>query len=316
MSLVLVGQGILYMLIAPLTPGLVRWLKAKLLRRQGAHPLQVYFNLWQRFGTQEIRPSNASWIFTAAPYIVFACYALPGFLMPLIVLPQTQTIRFDFLMLVYILGLARFVLVLGGMDSIVPFASLGGSRTMFVYIFIEPALMLAAYVMAAHWYTTDVTTLLLLNKGIIGASVIDAALLLLWVTLAMVVVGETERIPFDEPDSHLELGMLGKALHLAYSGAALALIEWGEAMLLTLLFSIVLNFILPWSIVTAGAPWWVWVFLIVLYPVKLVLMAFVLAVWELAQTKLKVRSVIEPAAIMLIIVVLAIVMEALLGKTV
>lgn len=313
MSRWFITQGILYILIAPLTPGLIRWLKARLLRKQGIHPLQIYFNLWQRLGTQEIRLQNTSWVFAAVPYIVFACYALPGFLMPLIVQPGASTVRFDFLMLVYLLGFARFALVLGGMDSGVPFASLGGSRTMFVYIFVEPTLMLAAYVMAVHWRTTNMVTLLSVQDGITFPPKIHTALLLLWVTLALVVLGETERIPFDEPSSHLELGMLGRGIHLAYSGPGLALIEWGEAMLLTLLLSVVVNFVLPLGIFTTLNPLWGGLLLIALYPLKLLLMALALVIWELMQAKLRVRSVIEPATVMLIMVILAIVMEALLG---
>ena len=64
-------QGLLVLALAPGVVGLVRWLKARLQNRRGAPAWQPYFELRKLFGKEVVVSENASWLFRAAPYVVF-----------------------------------------------------------------------------------------------------------------------------------------------------------------------------------------------------------------------------------------------------
>ena len=65
-------QMALVLLLAPLLTGLVRKVKARLLRRQGPSIIQPYRDLLRLLGKDVVLAENASWLFRATPYLVFA----------------------------------------------------------------------------------------------------------------------------------------------------------------------------------------------------------------------------------------------------
>ncbi len=304
----------LYVLIAPLTLGISRWVKARLLRRQGAPVWQPYYDLYKLLGKQPVIPQNASWIFSVAPIVVFVCYALPGFLIPIVYLPPLNTpAPGDFLLLVYLLGLAKFVMALAGMDTGAPFGGLGSSRKMFLHALIEPTLILLTYTLARRWHAANLwLSFLNMQQDATQTHFTDAALLLAWLALVLVALAEAGRLPYDNPDSHLELTMFGKAIHLEYAGAQLALIEWADAMRLTFFFTLLLNFLNPWMLATSGMNFWLYGLIVAAYPLKLFIFATALAVWELYSVKMRLRSIIEPATVALLLALMSVVAANLL----
>lgn len=68
-------QGIqmaVVLLLAPLLTGIVRKLKARLNRRKGASIFQPYRDLARLLRKEVVLAENASWLFRAAPYLIFA----------------------------------------------------------------------------------------------------------------------------------------------------------------------------------------------------------------------------------------------------
>ena len=65
-------QMFLVIALAPLLTGLVRKMKARLLRRRGAPLIQPYRDLARLARKEAIVADSASWLFRAAPYLVFA----------------------------------------------------------------------------------------------------------------------------------------------------------------------------------------------------------------------------------------------------
>ena len=65
-------QMLLVLLLAPLLTGLVRKVKARLLRRRGPSLMQPYRDLLRLLGKEAVLADNASWLFRAAPYVIFA----------------------------------------------------------------------------------------------------------------------------------------------------------------------------------------------------------------------------------------------------
>ena len=61
----------------------------------------------------------------------------------------------------------------------------------------------------------------------------------------LVMLSEACRVPFDDPETHLELTMIHEAMILDYGGPDLALILYGSALKLWLLASFLVMLVLP-----------------------------------------------------------------------
>ena len=66
------GEMLLVVLLAPLVTGVVRKLKARLLRREGPSVVQPYRDLLRLMRKDVVLADNASWLFRTAPYLIFA----------------------------------------------------------------------------------------------------------------------------------------------------------------------------------------------------------------------------------------------------
>jgi formate hydrogenlyase subunit 4 len=302
-----VFQGLAYLGLAPLVLGVLQWAKARLQRRRGPAWLQPYRDLRKLLRKRPVVPENASWVFNAAPLVVFACYALPGFLMPVFYLPQKGASPVgDLLTLVYLLGLARLALGLAGMDAGAPFGGLGSSRELFVHVLAEPTLIFVVYTLAFKWRTSNLPDILWRHRQDTFLDVYTSPpLLLLALALALTTLAETGRLPFDNPSTHLELTMFGKAIHLEYAGPHLALLEWAEALRLTWFFTLLLNLFAPWLLAASGGNPLLNALAILLYPLKLLLLALALALWEALQVKTRLRAIVTPALTALIVALIA-----------
>ena len=67
----------------------------------------------------------------------------------------------------------------------------------------------------------------------------------------IILLGETGRLPFDNPATHLELTMVHEAMILEYSGKSLALMEWGQSIKQIILFTLMVNIFVSWGISTS-----------------------------------------------------------------
>lgn len=74
-----------------------------------------------------------------------------------------------------------------------------------------------------------------------------SALGLILVSLFVVLLVESCRIPFDDPNTHLELTMIHEVMVLDHSGPAFGMIQYGAAMKLFVLGALVVRLALPWQ---------------------------------------------------------------------
>ena len=74
-----------------------------------------------------------------------------------------------------------------------------------------------------------------------GLALINPTYMLVFVSMLIIIIAETARIPVDDPATHLELTMVHEAMILEYSGRQLALIEYGSALKQLLLITFVVN---------------------------------------------------------------------------
>ena len=111
-----VAQAALALLLAPGLVGLIRWMKARLQNRRGAPVLQPYWELRKLFQKEVVVSNNASWLFRATPFIVFASAVAVTFLVPILAVPLPFDGVGDLLVVVYLLLLGTFFLSLAGLD--------------------------------------------------------------------------------------------------------------------------------------------------------------------------------------------------------
>jgi formate hydrogenlyase subunit 4 len=70
-----------------------------------------------------------------------------------------------------------------------------------------------------------------------------------------VLLAENSRIPFDDPNTHLELTMIHEVMVLDHSGPAFGMILYAAALKLFLLGALVARLVTP---ITTGNPWLDW----------------------------------------------------------
>ena len=111
------AQMLLVLLLAPALTGLVRVVKARLLRRQGPPLLQPYRDLIRLLRKEVVLAHSASWLFRVIPYLVFAGTWVAASLVPTFRGGLLFSWSADLIALIALLGSARFFSRLPGWTS-------------------------------------------------------------------------------------------------------------------------------------------------------------------------------------------------------
>jgi formate hydrogenlyase subunit 4 len=155
------------------------------------------------------------------------------------------------LLLIYLLALARFCTAWAAMETGSAFEGMGSAREVSYAVLSEAALITAVLTLSVHTGSITLVTMLAPAAG--------AGAVLLGAGLFVVLLAENCRVPFDDPNTHLELTMIHEAMILDHSGPPLAAILHGASMKL-LLFSLLLTEAVlpvgelsPWSAAAALA---------------------------------------------------------------
>ena len=245
------AQMPLVLALAPLLTGFVRKVKARLVRRQGPPLLQPYRDLWRLMRKEVVLAENASWLFRAAPYLIFAGTWVAAALVPTFATGLMFSWSADLIAIIALLGSARFFLALAGMDVGTSFGGIGSSREVMIASLAEPAMLMIVFSLALLAGSTQLSTvagyMLSSNVGL------RVTLALSLVALIMVAIAENARIPVDNPATHLELTMVHEAMVLEYSGRHLAVIELASSLKLLLYVSLIACVFVPWGLAPVGA---------------------------------------------------------------
>jgi formate hydrogenlyase subunit 4 len=283
------AQMALVVLLAPLVTGLVRKIKARLVRRQGPPILQPYRDLLRLMRKEVVLAENASWLFRAAPYLIFAAIWVAAALVPTFASGLLFNWTADLIAIVALLGSARFVLALVGMDVGTSFGGIGSSREVMIASLAEPAMIMIVFSLALLAGSTQLTTI---SQYMVSPNVgLRVTLGLSLISLVMVGIAENARIPVDNPATHLELTMVHEAMVLEYSGRHLALLELAASLKLLLYLSLIACLFVPWGMASVHAGWLAYVFGGATYAAKLVAGCFALAIFETAIAKMRVFRV-------------------------
>ena len=82
-----------------------------------------------------------------------------------------------------------------------------------------------------------------------------APLALVAVSFFVVLLAENSRIPFDDPNTHLELTMIHEVIVLDHSGPMLALLQWAAAMKLFVFAALAVRLAVPLNFDIAAVNW-------------------------------------------------------------
>ena len=305
-------QMLLVLLLAPALVGLVRKIKARLLRRRGAPVLQPYRDLLRLLRKEVVLAENASWLFRATPYLVFAAGWVAAALVPTFATGLMFSWSADLIAIIALLASGRFFLALAGMDVGTSFGGIGSSREVMIASLAEPAMIMIVFTLALIAGSTQLSTMAaFMDSPAVGLRV---SLALALIALVIVALAENGRIPVDNPATHLELTMVHEAMVLEYSGRHLALIELAAALKLLLYVSLIACLFVPWGLARPAQGAVPELVGAAAYLAKLAAGGVLLAAFETAIAKMRVFRVPELLGAALMLGLLAVLLRFISGS--
>jgi formate hydrogenlyase subunit 4 len=311
--LYIILQLFVIILIAPLVNGVIRKVKALTQKRRGAPLLQMYFDLYKLFKKNAVVSETSSWVFKAAPYIVFSSAAAAALLVPATTMLAPYGFAGDIILMVYLLALGRFFMTLAGLDTGSTFGGMGSSREAMISSLMEPSILVSIFTIGLVAGTTSVPGIMQAMKGL-AVPMSQPVFILVALSIIIIIIAETSRIPVDDPATHLELTMVHEAMILEYSGRHLALMELGASIKQLVFITLLVNICLPLEqfITTAGIA--AIVVSLLLYLIKVVFVAVLIALIEVNTVKFRFFSVPNLAALSFILAFIGFLQYFVLGR--
>ena len=245
---------VLALLLPPLLLGVIGKTKAFFAGRVGPPVLQPYYDLVRLFRKGSVFSTTTTWVFRAGPVVGVVTAALGLLLIPFSPLGAPVSFTGDAILLAYLFGLGRFFTASAALDTGSAFEGMGAAREVTFACLAEPAFFLGLVALAKLSGSLALTDML-------GGSVGDAwftagaSLLLIGLSWFVVLLAENSRIPFDDPNTHLELTMIHEVMVLDHSGPAFGMVLYGAALKLFAFGALVVRLMAP---VNTGLPWVDW----------------------------------------------------------
>ena len=222
----------IWLLLAPLLPGIINKVKAWVAGRRGPPVLQLYYDLAKLWGKGVVLSTAVSPAHVIGPAVAWVALIGAALLLPVGPAGAALSFRGDALLFVYLLAFARFCLALAALDTGSAFEGMGVAREVSYAVLAEAAIITALLTLCVQSGSVSLVTMLAPSAGA-GAALLAAGLF-------GVLLAENCRVPFDDPNTHLELTMIHEVMVLDHSGPPLAAILHGAALKL-LLFAVLLT---------------------------------------------------------------------------
>ncbi|MBI5508408.1 MAG: NADH-quinone oxidoreductase subunit H [Deltaproteobacteria bacterium] len=230
---------------APLLLGVINKTKAFFAGRRGPPLLQAYFDLVKLLGKGAVYSRTTTWVFCAGPIVGLAATLVALLFVPLGGVAATFAFQGDLFLVVYLLGLGRFLTVLAALDTGSSFEGMGANREVKFATLAEPTLLLALLalirVAGSPWSLSPTLGNISTASSLGTAPVIG----LVAVALVVLLLSENSRIPVDDPNTHLELTMIHEVMVLDHGGPDLAFILYGAALKLWLFATLLAGIVVP-----------------------------------------------------------------------
>ena len=249
---VYLAQFAIALVLAPLLPGIINRVKAKFAGRHGKPVLQTYYDIAKLLRKGEVISRTTTWTFAVAPSVALAGTLCALALLPLGGAASPLAFAGDFVLAAYLLGVGRFAIMLGALDTGSAFEGMGASREATFSALAEPVFFLALMVLTSlclglgHGTDTAFSLSTMFGGQTAGAWLTGKGeLLLLPVILFILLLVENCRIPVDDPNTHLELTMIHEVMVLDHSGPNMALILYAAALKLWFFAALIAGLITP-----------------------------------------------------------------------
>ncbi|MDO9309154.1 MAG: NADH-quinone oxidoreductase subunit H [Deltaproteobacteria bacterium] len=269
----------LALLMPPLLLGVIAKTKAAFGGRVGAPFLQPYHDILRLLHKGSVFSTTTTWVFRAGPIVALATTAVAALLIPFGAHPAPISFSGDMILYAYLFALGRFFTMAAALDTGSSFEGMGSAREATYSCLAEPTLFFALITLSRlsgsyslSQMLTNVTPGAWLYAG--------ASLLLLIGGMFIVLLVENCRIPFDDPNTHLELTMIHEVMVLDHSGPAFAIIQYAAALKLFVLGAFFIHLALPFATGNAYLDWGVFI-------ASMLLLAVVIGVVESVMARLR-----------------------------
>jgi formate hydrogenlyase subunit 4 len=232
------------LVLAPLLPGVIGKTKALVAGRTGPPLLQAYFDLAKLLRKGFVVSETTTWVFLAGPVLSVVAPAVAALLLPLGGQPAVLSFTGDMVLFVGVFSLARFFVAAAAMDTGSPFEGMGAAREVTFSALAEPALLFGLLAL-----TRTSGSLTLTGMFDLGAShawqKASASIVLVLASWFIVLLAENSRVPFDDPNTHLELTMVHEVMVLDHAGPAFGFIVYGASLKLAVFSSLLVLLLKP-----------------------------------------------------------------------
>lgn len=239
-----VAHVTVWVLLGPLALGWVNKVKAWFAGRRGPSVFQLYYDLAKLWHKGVVLSRVVSPGHVLGPAVAWVALLFAALMLPLGSLGGVVSFRGDVVVFLYLLALARFAAGWAGLDAGSAFTGMGVAREVSYSVIAEVALMTALLGLSVQSRSIVLADMLSPSAG--------PGTLLLGVGLFTVMLAENCRVPFDDPNTHLELTMIHEAMILDHSGPPLAVILHGATVKFMLFAVLVVEAVLPLGEVGMG----------------------------------------------------------------
>lgn len=239
---------------APLQLGIINKTKAWFAGRVGPPLLQPYYDLIKLAQKDSVFSTTTTWVFRVGPVVSLVTGVFAVLLIPLGTASAPISFTGDLVLLAYLFALGRFFTVSAALDTGSAFEGMGAAREVTFACFAEPAFFLGMLVLAKLSGSLQLVDML----GTSATShwgVASASLVLVLLSWFIVLLAENCRIPFDDPNTHLELTMIHEVMVLDHSGPAFGMILYGAALKLFVFAALIVRLVLPTSTGMPALDW-------------------------------------------------------------
>lgn len=270
---------VLVLTMPPLLLGVIGKTKAAFAGRVGAPYLQPYYDLARLMRKGVVISDTTTWLFKAGPIITLAATLLAALLVPLGRHAAPISFTGDMILFAYLFALGRFFTTVAALDTGSSFEGMGAAREVTFSCLAEPALFFALITLTRLSGSLSLTPMLNHVTLFVWWDT-GAALLLMMTGLFVVLLAENCRIPFDDPNTHLELTMIHEVMVLDHSGPYFGCILYGASLKLYLLGAFFLHIALPLSSGNSYVDW-------VIFALSMILLAMAIGMVESVMARLR-----------------------------
>lgn len=300
------------LLVAPLVNGVIKKVKVFTQKRTGAPIFQMYFDLAKLFKKQSVVSEVSSWIFKAAPFAVVSTAVTAALLVPVSATTAPAQLPGDFILMVSIMALGRIFLMLAAMDTGSTFGGMGSSREAMISSLIEPSILVSLFTLGLISGSTSLIQMMKASMAD-GFPLTHPVYIMTFLSLLVIIVAETSRIPVDDPSTHLELTMVHEAMILEYSGRQLALMEYGAAIKQLTFITLLANIFIPHEqLITITGIGGI-ILSLMIYLAKVIVISVVIAIAEVKTVKFRLFSIPNLAALAFVLSFLGFLQYFILG---